>query len=451
MQREFRLRTWRRVQSQHRLVLLHIAESNFVQRLYSSKSVELGIACLGRHGQLLLASRARQFGGGTDNLASAVWWSGGVFGRTGCNNDGTSCQTGDCNTSVQSGPSATPTAVPDADCPVGVGASNPVTTIAEFTLQTTDNDFYDITDINGANIGERMAPLPTATQTPGSVTPFYWCSTPGANCQFDYGTYTKNVPLATPTDASPLLMLVSQGCTAQTSTTPPGECPSTSFACNGTQGATNGVCFLQCTSNAQCPGTQQCRKASNGTSYCQCSQQSDCAAGQFCGSQFIPGVGVVQQQCGNFEGWWTADTLCGLNTSVIGDPGSPMLNCTATLTNGSSGTTDLTQLLKCTGANATSCYNSAAADPNCCGCGTSNANPLFPDWPSQTSISCASNNPTWASNGQPWLQNLKKACPSAYSYPYDDSTSTYQCRAEGATNLLGYVVTFTDLPVPTSE
>jgi hypothetical protein len=404
----------------------------------------------GNTASFCLAQGSVSYNGGTNNLPSAVWWSGGVFARTGCKPDGTSCQSGDCNTFFKPAPSATPTSAPNSNCPVGVGASNPVTTLAEFTLQATDNDFYDISDINGANIGEQMAPLPTATQTPGAVTPYYWCSTPGGNCAFNYGDYAKAVPMATPTDASPLLMLVSQGCTAQNNPALAGQCPS-GFACNGSSGATNGVCWRQCTSSSQCPGTEQCRKAQDGNSYCQCSQQSDCPAGQFCGSQLIPGIGVIQQQCGNFQGWWTADTLCGQTSSVIGDPSNPTLNCTAALTNGLSGTTTLTQLLQCVGANATSCYNSAAANANCCGCGTSNANPLFPDWNLPAGENCGSNNPTWASNGQPWLDNLKKACSSAYSYPFDDATSTFQCRAQGSTNLLGYVVTFTDLPVPTSQ
>jgi hypothetical protein len=45
--------------------------------------------------------------------------------------------------------------------------------------------------------------------------------------------------------------------------------------------------------------------------------------------------------------------------------------------------------------------------------------------------------------------NLKKACPTAYTYPFDDFTSTFQCQGTGAVNLLGYKITFSDLPDPT--
>ncbi|CAM9239536.1 unnamed protein product, partial [Hapterophycus canaliculatus] len=27
----------------------------------------------------------------------------------------------------------------------------------------------------------------------------------------------------------------------------------------------------------------------------------------------------------------------------------------------------------------------------------------------------------------PWAAHLKKACPTAYTFPYDDQTSTYTC------------------------
>ena len=74
-------------------------------------------------------------------------------------------------------------------------------------------------------------------------------------------------------------------------------------------------------------------------------------------------------------------------------------------------------------------------------------NRLSDEWPS-ASGSCVNNNPTWASQVQPLLAVLKETCPTAYTYPYDDFTSTFQCRGQGSTNLLGYVITFTDLPPP---
>jgi len=410
-------------------------------------------------------------------VPSAVWWSGGVGARTGCQADGTSCLTGDCNTSVASN-SGNP--VPNANCPVGVGGAQPAT-IAEFTLQSNATDFYDVTVINGANVGEQMAPIPTATQTPGSVDPAYWCTAPGGGCNFNFGLYTKAVPLpsqASPTDYTTLLMDTQAGCAVGTGNPvlgqPPTGCPTfvdpgnQSYACNGTASALNGVCYKTCTSNTECPSGLQCQQAGDGNSYCQCNAQSDCPAGQFCGTQLVPGLGsstlspqVYLQQCGSFEGWWTADDFCGNANNLIGPSGSPVLNCGGRITDGDSNNTNIASLFGCNGASSTaqggnpaneaSCYN-ASASPTaaCCGCATDSLNPLATLWPTATG-SCANNNATWASSVQPWLANLKQACPTAYSYPFDDFTSTFQCQAQGATNLLGYNVEFTDLTVPTSE
>ncbi len=57
---------------------------------------------------------------------------------------------------------------------------------------------------------------------------------------------------------------------------------------------------------------------------------------------------------------------------------------------------------------------------------------------------------TWAFQIQPWLVNLKKACPTAYTYPYDDVTSNFHCQEQGAVNMLGYRIAYSDLAEPTA-
>jgi hypothetical protein len=46
----------------------------------------------------------------------------------------------------------------------------------------------------------------------------------------------------------------------------------------------------------------------------------------------------------------------------------------------------------------------------------------------------------------PWIQWMKKACPTAYAYQYDDSSSTFQCGNKNPssmnTNTVGYTITF---------
>ncbi|KAI4297745.1 hypothetical protein L6164_037616 [Bauhinia variegata] len=67
-------------------------------------------------------------------------WSGRFWGRTGCNFDGSgsgSCITGDCGSN-------------QVECN-GAGAAPPVT-LAEFTLGTVGQDFYDVSLVDGYNL-----------------------------------------------------------------------------------------------------------------------------------------------------------------------------------------------------------------------------------------------------------------------------------------------------------
>jgi hypothetical protein len=45
-------------------------------------------------------------------------------------------------------------------------------------------------------------------------------------------------------------------------------------------------------------------------------------------------------------------------------------------------------------------------------------------------------------NAQPTVAIFKNACPTAYSFPYDDITSTFTCGGTSATNMPGYTITF---------
>lgn len=63
------------------------------------------------------------------------------------------------------------------------------------------------------------------------------------------------------------------------------------------------------------------------------------------------------------------------------------------------------------------------ANNDVCGC---------PDWEgwdvNAPPISlCQGVNAEWVEWAQPWAHYLKKACPTAYTFPYDDQTSTFDC------------------------
>lgn len=373
--------------------------------------------------------------GASGPIVSPVWWSGGIFGRTGCQADGTRCATGDCTT--------VPKKLPNQNCPPGVGGSNPFTQ-AEFTFQTTAVDFYDVTLINGASTVVVMAPTGTTPPAGSDEDPDYWCTAPGSKTatrglQACDWTFEPIIPdgKGGGTDQTTLLLDSWLPCDA---TKNPSGCP-TGLQCSGEIGA----CFKSCTTQRDCPGSLACVGGN-----CQCRSAADCASlglpkdQQQCGTQFVPGVGKFLQSCGAFAGWWTADDFCGLGAS------HGPLDCTASITdgNGSSQTT-LQNLFLCIGANAASCYNTTAGNQTCCGCATDRANPLAASWPPPAAGNqCFGNNTTWAGRAQPWLLYLKEACPTAYTYPYDDATSTFKCSSGGAQNTQGYAISIQALAPP---
>ena len=56
---------------------------------------------------------------------------------------------------------------------------------------------------------------------------------------------------------------------------------------------------------------------------------------------------------------------------------------------------------------------------------------------------CKNKNPYWQANIQPTLKWLKEACPSVYTYPFDDMSSTFVCRTmQNDVNSVNYRITF---------
>ena len=158
-----------------------------------------------------------------------------------------------------------------------------------------------------------------------------------------------------------------------------------------------------------------------------CSSNSDCSGGEVCGL-----ASNLQRSCGTPIGWWSADQVCGTNSEF----GAPF-NCGLTVpaANGNYGT--LTNMYGCVlnepgKPHAKSCYT--VTDDTCCGC---------PPWGPATSP-CLATNSFWQTNVLPFAQFLKQACPTAYSFPYDDKTSTFQCQSAPTTspNQVGYAITY---------
>jgi hypothetical protein len=121
---------------------------------------------------------------------------------------------------------------------------------------------------------------------------------------------------------------------------------------------------------------------------------------------------------GHYVGCRSAGQVCAV------DPSSAALDCAGEV-----------DLYRCTpgGPNGVSgsCYSSGA-NASCCGC---------PSWsPDGT---CQSTNSRWTAPSLPgkYAQVFKDVCPTAYSFPYDDLTSTFTCLGTSSANT-GYTVTF---------
>ena len=256
------------------------------------------------------------------------------------------------------------------------------TTLAEFTLVPAGADYYDVSAINGVNVPVSMGPIGGAANPSNP----YTCAVAGA--------------------AVPSSGLV--GCSW--SFTP-------SIAIGGV--ATDESTLLR----AVVPG---------GAS---CTSDSDCSGGTVCGTALTLGGSAATRSCGAQVAWWTADELCAYTGDTLGSP----LDCSQAVTG--QGTND--DLYGCSGANSGSCYNTTAGS-TCCGC---------PDWivGGQTlaippGFSCHGTNPAWTSTAEPWAAFAKDACPTAYSFPYDDATSTFTCSTPNPSasnpNGMGYAITF---------
>jgi len=155
-----------------------------------------------------------------------------------------------------------------------------------------------------------------------------------------------------------------------------------------------------------------------------CKSNADCG-GSTCGLSNNVGVNPrFKLTCGKLLGYWTADQICGINPSF----GAPF-NCGQVLSGANSGIS-LTMMYGCSNG-LQSCYQNGASNA-CCGC--QNWNQLGLKVPSQTT-QCKNTNPNWQKYVLPTIHWLKAACPTAYTYPYDDQSSTFVCQSNNAAGI----------------
>lgn len=135
-----------------------------------------------------------------------------------------------------------------------------------------------------------------------------------------------------------------------------------------------------------------------------CSQDDECDAdqGEVCGASFV-GDRPVYGTCGVLFGYLNAHSNC-----IEGSVGYPFF-CEK-----------YHDLYGCSGQYSESGYSqSVTSAEHVCGCSD------YSDLDIPSSFPCVNSNPFWIDIAYPWIEYVKKGCPSTYEYAFSDSTSTF--------------------------
>ena len=354
---------------------------------------------------------------------SPIIWSGNFSPRQGCNSTTGVCSNAGCASSIAKG----------LACGPGTGPNPGINTLAELTFQESPSvtDYYDVSIIGGANFATSFGPT-SAGLTAG--TSAYTCGTPGSS---------TNQPTAG-----------GSGYVANSVATLPSA-PWTMGATSTSFLAGSGI------SNALAPGYF---RVVNGGSGAACPAGTCSAAGEVCGyGGFSALLNATPPNytpvCGQQLTWVSANQVWSQNQNATGTGSNTAPFSFAANT----GTNTVGNYQLCSGTTF-SAYNGAGSTPTSAACGgvmwgTSQTGQVANGFtwspptndgtiptglgitqPSQP-VNYASTN--WLTYVLPTIQWLKTACPTCYTFPFDDMSSTFQC--SNKTNAISYGVNFSDL------
>ncbi|KTD44621.1 thaumatin family protein [Legionella quateirensis] len=329
--------------------------------------------------------------------------NGAIYARTGCDATTGVCQTANC-----------PVIAGTATCQLGVQPVPPQTKF-ELNMGTAGNDgIYDVSVINGFNVpGEvrSLAPVNSGPPPPGNIKfPF--------NCGQSTGALIQ--PANTALGACPWTF------------SPPSTAPDAPANYIWVTGGSPGV---------------------------NCTQNSDCALsplGKYCGmTSPDPVDGKIYRSCGNFLGYYTLADYIGLTAPGQWDPaydlyalygmGNPLQPQGTGPTDygnfgGAAATVAAMYGCQTTTTNALNTgYNTQAQNNDkVCGCYNWNDSQSLAYTPQVTD--CTGHNIQWHGTVFPRILWLKQACPTAYSFQFDDKSTQWQCNTSGVKT--SYQITF---------
>jgi hypothetical protein len=357
-----------------------------------------------------------------DGALAPIHWSGNFYARQQCSANGT-CKIGSCNSAYSGGVGG---------CAPGTGASPlGVVTLGEVTFQATTastaanavSDYYDVSIINGVNKS-----LAFGVTTPSATDPYTNCGTAGS-AAVQGGGYPAN--LATGIGTATWQLTPSAASYPAVTGVPTSEY-SRFFRLVDADAKTATQCASAGNPNlGTCSASQVCGYAVNNTGTATTTVVQGGA--NFTGQDLY---------CGDHLAWITADTIYGVNQSATNN--APF-GFNTSVTGVSVG-----NLQMCEGGSFSAYTNSAQGQYYACG-GVAWDNQTTPvaGGPTMSPRNLTRvaepvqwSNTNWISYVQPSLLWLKQACPSCYTYPFDDKSSTFQCY--NAADSINYTATFGD-------
>lgn len=335
-------------------------------------------------------------------------WSGGIMARLNCDQFG-NCAIGTCNNGS--------TAIGES-CAIGNSFAIPQT-VAEFTLLETGNDSYDIQIINGVTVPTTMKPTNT---TYGPYDDPYYNGEAGAM----------------ESQITPVRSLYSS---------------SWNFI-PSTYGSTNSLTYYNYVTGIS-------------TNTDSCTTNNDCALGEVCGyaynSIFNPNP-TYTRTCGIRLAYLTAETVWKGNPDTVGVSNVGAFDFYSVLDNGPQSSVlpypnvnqyPLYQFYNCPTPPMNSGYQSVTTYPIACGCTNwdgvaSPTSKCMGTGKSVTSYGSSTQgigfNSAWINQVFPRIEWLKQACPTCYTYEYDDPSSSFNgyvaASSSNPANGTNYTITF---------
>lgn len=323
---------------------------------------------------------------------------------------------------------------PTPESGVGTGPAYQAVSLAEVTYQYTPVDYYDVSIINGANYALTFGPT-TSSQI--SSTDAYTCGQAGSFTAQDGGwSYTNQTSAGLP--ASNWILTPTES--SVVGGISPSDTPSSYFAVVESNGVNYGSCN---TTGTGCNESATC-----GWEY----SQVTTGTYTFAASQRI---------CGKFVSWATANQIYGWNESTTNVSPFNLFSSFAVSPVYQGVSSILVGNYQLCNNNTYSAYgnpptySNGATVTSVMACGGVNWNNINnqnygitrPSGPAVTV------NSDWMNQVLPTIIWLKQACPSCYTFPYDDFASTFTCsNASGSgINTTNYTVTINNLGSGTPE